>query len=152
MSSLEVKSTKVLGDCLLVAAFVSYGGPLSPLGDRHSLIDGWMRSLQSHNIPFSNYFNPLEFLSTQELTEYEIANTQKYNFSYNFSTFCSTFVEICDLDSATMQNLLLVFRSVRAPLCIDPQQQVFKRMTIIEYQRSREHIEIEHGKILNNNP
>jgi hypothetical protein len=75
MSSLEVKSTKVLGDCLLVSAFVSYGGPLSPLGDRHGLIDGWMRSLQSHNIPFSNYFNPLEFLSTQALTEYEIANT-----------------------------------------------------------------------------
>jgi hypothetical protein len=69
MSSLEVKSTKVLGDCLLVAAFVSYGGPLSPLGDRQCLIDGWMRSLQSHNIPFSNYFNPLEFLSTQALTK-----------------------------------------------------------------------------------
>jgi hypothetical protein len=69
MSGLEVKSTKLLGDCLLVAAFVSYGGPLSPLGDRQSLIDGWMRSLQSHNIPFSNYFNPHEFLSTQALTE-----------------------------------------------------------------------------------
>jgi len=66
VSALEEKLTKLLGDCFLVSAFVSYGGPLSPLGDRQNLIDSWTRSLQSHNIPFSNYFKPEEFLATQK--------------------------------------------------------------------------------------
>ncbi|CAB3359526.1 Hypothetical predicted protein [Cloeon dipterum] len=104
MEQSREEASKLIGDCLLTAAFVSYCGPLSPLGPRKDLVQNWARNLTTINILHSDNFTPEKYLDLRDIRE-------------------NRFVEWDEMDDATLHNFLLVFCAVRAPLCIDPQQQ-----------------------------
>uniref|UniRef100_A0A8C5JCI3 Dynein-1, subspecies f n=1 Tax=Junco hyemalis TaxID=40217 RepID=A0A8C5JCI3_JUNHY len=101
---LEARKTKLLGDCLLAAAFLCYVGAFS-WEFRHEMIyQVWHEDIVSREIPVSHPFK-LEGLLTDEV---------------EVSRWVS---EGLPPDELSVQNGILTTYSSRFPLCIDPQQQ-----------------------------
>ncbi|XP_074410515.1 dynein axonemal heavy chain 10 isoform X7 [Zonotrichia albicollis] len=101
---LEAKKAKLLGDCLLAAAFLCYVGAFS-WEFRHEMIyQVWHEDIVSREIPVSHPFK-LEALLTDEV---------------EVSRWVS---EGLPPDELSVQNGILTTYSSRFPLCIDPQQQ-----------------------------
>ncbi|XP_059474609.1 dynein axonemal heavy chain 10-like [Neocloeon triangulifer] len=112
VNELEAEKRNLLGDCLLTSAFLSYAGPLSGVGPRKDAIEEWRRSLATLNIPFSPRFSPSKLLphASRKLS----------------------FLGLEDADEATQLNCLLVFAAIRAPLCVDTQQQAADWVKTVE--------------------
>ncbi|XP_009082982.1 PREDICTED: dynein heavy chain 10, axonemal, partial [Acanthisitta chloris] len=100
----EIRKVKLLGDCLLSAAFLSYEGAFS-WDFRHEMIYGvWQEDILSRDIPVSQPFR-LEKLLTDEV---EVSRWVSQGLPP---------------DELSIQNGILTTYASRFPLCIDPQQQ-----------------------------
>ncbi|VEL20998.1 unnamed protein product [Protopolystoma xenopodis] len=104
LTGLQARHTRLPGDCLLGAAFLSYVGAFS-WEFRHTMLhDDWLADLLERNIPVSQPFRLEEVLSH----EVELAHWTS---------------EGLPPDELSLQNGMLTTRCSRFPLCIDPQQQ-----------------------------
>ncbi|XP_038008579.1 dynein heavy chain 10, axonemal [Motacilla alba alba] len=101
---LEIRKVKLLGDCLLAAAFLCYVGAFSWEFRHEMLYRMWQEDILSREIPVSHPFK-LESLLTDEV---------------EVSRWVS---EGLPPDELSVQNGILTTYSSRFPLCIDPQQQ-----------------------------
>lgn len=59
---LDDQYEKLIGDCILSAAFMSYCGPF-PSEYRDSLIGNWVSTVEYHNIPASKGFDFSDFMA-----------------------------------------------------------------------------------------
>ncbi|KAG5459929.1 MAG: ATP-binding dynein motor region D5-domain-containing protein, partial [Olpidium bornovanus] len=104
LEALQNERVQLLGDCLLVSAFLSYTGAFN-WEFRHELIYGnWMVDLRARKIPMSENFKVEKLLATE----------------VEMSKWAS---EGLPADELSIQNGILTTKGSRFPLCIDPQQQ-----------------------------
>ncbi|XP_058707745.1 dynein axonemal heavy chain 10 [Poecile atricapillus] len=101
---LEIRKVKLLGDCLLAAAFLCYVGAFSWEFRHEMLYQVWQEDIVSREIPVSHPFK-LESLLTNEV---EVSRWVSQGLPP---------------DELSVQNGILTTYSSRFPLCIDPQQQ-----------------------------
>uniref|UniRef100_A0A8C0ZLW2 AAA+ ATPase domain-containing protein n=1 Tax=Castor canadensis TaxID=51338 RepID=A0A8C0ZLW2_CASCN len=104
LDELMNRRVKLLGDCLLCAAFLSYEGAFT-WEFRHQMINEvWQEDILERDIPLSQPFR-LENLLTDDV---EISRWGSQGLPP---------------DELSVQNGILTTRASRFPLCIDPQQQ-----------------------------
>eukprot|EP00434_Breviolum_minutum_P025657 symbB.v1.2.022672.t1/scaffold1992.1/size93445/3 len=96
----EVKK-RLVGDCLLNAAFVSYAGPFNHEFRKEMVYVDWQERLKTKTEDFK-----IETLLTSDV---EVASWSGHGLPTD---------ELC------VQNGILVTRSARWPLCVDPQMQI----------------------------
>lgn len=105
LDELKQKRIRLLGDCLLSSAFLSYVGAFS-WDFRHRMIqEDWQTDVVERKIPLSQPFR-LESMLTNDV---------------EISRWTS---ESLPPDELSIQNGILTTQASRYPLCIDPQQQV----------------------------
>ncbi|XP_051888343.1 dynein axonemal heavy chain 10 [Pristis pectinata] len=107
LEDLKVRRVKLLGDCLICAAFLSYEGAFSSEFRHEMIYDKWQGDVLQHEIPLSQPFR-LESILTDEV---EISRWGS---------------EGLPPDELSVQNGILTTQASRFPLCIDPQQQALK--------------------------
>ncbi|KFP31699.1 Dynein heavy chain 10, axonemal, partial [Colius striatus] len=100
----EIRKVKLLGDCLLCAAFLSYEGAFNWEFRNEMIYQVWQTDILSREIPLSQPFR-LESLLT---TEVEVSRWVSQGLPP---------------DELSIQNGILTTYGSRFPLCIDPQQQ-----------------------------
>lgn len=104
LEELSSKRRRLMGDCLLCAAFLSYLGAFT-FDFRHQLLEQtWVKDIVSKGVPATTPFR-IETLLTDEV---EISKWT---------------AEGLPADELSIQNGILTTRASRFPLCIDPQQQ-----------------------------
>lgn len=106
LEGLKQQRIRLLGDCLLSAAFLSYVGAFSWDFRRSMIVDDWQKDIIEKKIPISQPFK-LESMLTNDV---------------EISKWTS---ESLPPDDLSIQNGILTTRATRYPLCIDPQQQAF---------------------------
>ncbi|XP_058491324.1 dynein axonemal heavy chain 10 [Solea solea] len=104
LEELKQKRVRLLGDCLIAAAFLSYEGAFSWDFRNEMVYQVWIKDVQERGIPLSQPFK-VETLLTDEV---EISRWGS---------------EGLPPDELSIQNGILTTRGSRFPLCIDPQQQ-----------------------------
>ncbi|KFO71450.1 Dynein heavy chain 10, axonemal, partial [Cuculus canorus] len=104
LEDFEIQKVKLLGDCLLCAAFLSYGGAFNWEFRNEMIYQVWQEDILSREIPLSQPFR-LENLLTNEVES---------------SRWVS---QGLPPDELSVQNGILTMYASRFPLCIDPQQQ-----------------------------
>ncbi|KAM6052185.1 dynein axonemal heavy chain 10 [Chlamydotis macqueenii] len=100
----EIQKVKLLGDCLLCAAFLSYEGAFSWEFRNEMIYQAWQEDILSREIPLSQPFR-LESLLTNEV---EVSRWVSQGLPP---------------DELSVQNGILTTYTSRFPLCIDPQEQ-----------------------------
>jgi dynein heavy chain len=106
LEELKQKRIRLLGDCLVSAAFLSYVGAFS-WDFRHEMLqNNWQVDVMEKKIPLSQPFK-LENMLTNDV---------------EISKWTS---ESLPPDELSIQNGILTSQATRYPLCIDPQQQAF---------------------------
>ncbi|NWH62016.1 DYH10 protein, partial [Geococcyx californianus] len=100
----ETQKVKLLGDCLLCAAFLSYEGAFNWDFRNEMIYQVWQEDILSREIPLSQPFR-LESLLTNEV---EVSRWVSQGLPP---------------DELSVQNGILTMYASRFPLCIDPQQQ-----------------------------
>ncbi|CAG9323486.1 unnamed protein product [Blepharisma stoltei] len=100
---LTEKLRNILGDIYLSAACINYYGPFSGLY-RNKLVSFWMSKCAELGIPFSSNFDLQEVMGDPLVIR-----------EWNIATLPTDSVSVC--------NAILVTRSERWPLMIDPQEQ-----------------------------
>uniref|UniRef100_A0A8C3JB17 Dynein axonemal heavy chain 10 n=1 Tax=Calidris pygmaea TaxID=425635 RepID=A0A8C3JB17_9CHAR len=100
----EIRKVKLLGDCLLCAAFLSYEGAFNWEFRNEMIYQVWQEDILSREIPLSQPFS-LESLLTNEV---EVSRWVSQGLPP---------------DELSVQNGILTTYASRFPLCIDPQQQ-----------------------------
>uniref|UniRef100_A0A3Q1G9E8 Dynein axonemal heavy chain 10 n=1 Tax=Acanthochromis polyacanthus TaxID=80966 RepID=A0A3Q1G9E8_9TELE len=103
LDELKQRRVRLLGDCLICAAFLSYEGAFSWDFRNEMVYQAWVQDVQKRGIPLSQPFK-VENLLTDEV---EI----------------SWGSEGLPPDELSVQNGILTTRGSRFPMCIDPQQQ-----------------------------
>ncbi|KAK0163654.1 hypothetical protein PV327_007315 [Microctonus hyperodae] len=106
LQSLRDDYKLIIGNCLLSASFISYIGPFSYEFRNEMIYDKWQKNILDKNIPISQPYR----IENQLTNDVEIS---KWN------------SEGLPSDELSIQNGILTMRSLRFPLCIDPQQQAF---------------------------
>ncbi|CAL8343019.1 unnamed protein product [Lota lota] len=101
---LKQRRVRLLGDCLVAAAFLSYEGAFSWDFRNEMVYQVWEKDVLERGIPFSQPFR-VEVLLTDEV---EISRWGS---------------EGLPPDELSVQNGILTTRASRFPMCIDPQQQ-----------------------------
>ena len=96
--------SRLVGDCLLAAAFLSYTGAFTFDYRRRMIYDDWLPDCQRRNIPLTTPYR-LEALLTSEVEVSKWAS------------------EGLPADELSIQNGMLTTKSTKFPLCIDPQMQ-----------------------------
>lgn len=104
LEGLKQRRVRLLGDCLLAAAFLSYEGAFSWDFRNEMVYQKWVKDVQERGIPLSQPFK-VENLLTDEV---EISRWGS---------------EGLPPDELSVQNGILTTRGSRFPMCIDPQQQ-----------------------------
>uniref|UniRef100_A0A3Q3E3F5 Dynein axonemal heavy chain 10 n=1 Tax=Labrus bergylta TaxID=56723 RepID=A0A3Q3E3F5_9LABR len=104
LEELKQRRVRLLGDCLISAAFLSYEGAFSWDFRNEMVYEVWVKDVQERGIPLSQPFR-IESLLTDEV---EISKWGS---------------EGLPPDELSVQNGILTTRGCRFPLCIDPQQQ-----------------------------
>ncbi|XP_009299843.1 dynein axonemal heavy chain 10 [Danio rerio] len=104
LEELKQRRVRLLGDCLICAAFLSYEGAFSWDFRNEMVYKVWQADVLERGIPLSQPFR-IENLLTDEV---EISRWGS---------------EGLPPDELSVQNGILTTRSSRFPLCIDPQQQ-----------------------------
>jgi dynein heavy chain len=102
--ALEEKFTKLPGDCLISAAFLSYNGPFTSEYRDHLIEELWLPLVRKKQIPLSPDYSFTGFMAKP--TEVREWNLQKL-----------------PTDKFSVENGILTVRNERWPLCIDPQSQ-----------------------------
>ncbi|XP_010291294.1 PREDICTED: dynein heavy chain 10, axonemal, partial [Phaethon lepturus] len=103
----EIRKVKLLGDCLLCAAFLSYEGAFNWEFRNEMIYQVWQEDILSREIPLSQPFR-LESLLTNEV---EVSRWVSQGLPP---------------DELSIQNGILTMYASRFPLCIDPQQQALQ--------------------------
>ena len=98
---------RLVGDCLIAAAFLSYTGAFTFDYRRRMVYDDWLVDVQSKGLPMTSPFR-LESLLTSEV---------------EISKWAS---EGLPADELSIQNGMLTTKSSKFPLCIDPQMQAYR--------------------------
>ena len=106
LEDLKKQRVRLLGDCLISAAFLSYLGAFSWEFRHEMLVNNWQVDVYEKKIPFSQPFK-LESMLTNDV---------------EISKWTS---ESLPPDELSIQNGILTNQATRYPLCIDPQQQAF---------------------------
>ena len=96
---------RLVGDCLLNAGFVSYAGPFNHEFRKEMVYVDWQERLKAKGIDKTEDFK-IETLLTSDV---EVASWSGHGLPTD---------ELC------VQNGILVTRSARWPLCVDPQMQI----------------------------
>ncbi|XP_031448519.1 dynein heavy chain 10, axonemal isoform X3 [Phasianus colchicus] len=104
LEDLKMRKVKLLGDCLLCAAFLSYEGAFNWEFRNEMIYQEWQEDILSREIPLSQPFR-LESLLTNEV---EVSRWVSQGLPP---------------DELSVQNGILTTYASRFPLCIDPQQQ-----------------------------
>ncbi|XP_066511362.1 dynein axonemal heavy chain 10-like isoform X1 [Hoplias malabaricus] len=104
LQELKKRRVRLLGDCLISAAFLSYEGAFSWDFRNEMVYEVWQRDVLERGIPLSQPFR-IESLLTDEV---EISRWGS---------------EGLPPDELSVQNGILTTRASRFPMCIDPQQQ-----------------------------
>ncbi|XP_061673976.1 dynein axonemal heavy chain 10-like [Syngnathoides biaculeatus] len=104
LEELKQRRVRLLGDCLLSAAFLSYEGAFSWDFRNEMVYQTWVEDVQERSIPLSQPFK-VDNLLTDEV---EISRWGS---------------EGLPPDELSVQNGILTTRGSRFPMCIDPQQQ-----------------------------
>ncbi|KAI7812536.1 putative dynein heavy chain 10 [Triplophysa rosa] len=104
LDELKQKRVRLLGDCLICSAFLSYEGAFSWDFRNEMVYEVWQKDVLERGIPLSRPFR-IENLLTDEV---EISRWGS---------------EGLPPDELSVQNGILTTRASRFPLCIDPQQQ-----------------------------
>ncbi|KAG8456021.1 hypothetical protein GDO86_001999 [Hymenochirus boettgeri] len=104
LEELKVRRVKLLGDCLLCSAFLSYEGAFNWDFRKDMVYTEWQKDILDREIPLSQPFR-VESLLTDDV---EISRWGS---------------EGLPPDELSIQNGILTTRASRFPLCIDPQQQ-----------------------------
>ncbi|KAI4888942.1 hypothetical protein NFI96_027441 [Prochilodus magdalenae] len=104
LEELKKRRVRLLGDCLICAAFLSYEGAFSWDFRNEMVYEVWRKDVLERGIPLSQPFR-LESLLTDEV---EISRWGS---------------EGLPPDELSVQNGILTTRASRFPMCIDPQQQ-----------------------------
>ena len=104
VAKLNGQMTRLIGDCLLAASFLSYLGPFTFDYRKRLLEEDWCKDIESRSVPVSKPFSLEELLITE-------ATVQKWS------------AEGLPSDTHSVFNGILTTRCSRFPLCIDPQQQ-----------------------------
>ncbi|XP_075256614.1 dynein axonemal heavy chain 10-like [Convolutriloba macropyga] len=104
LAELKIKRVKLMGDCLLGAAFLSYLGAFSVDFRMEAFEKDWQQKMKEAEIPMTEPFK-LEELLTDDV---EIS---KWN------------SEGLPPDELSIQNGILTTQASRFPYCIDPQEQ-----------------------------
>eukprot|EP00731_Ephydatia_muelleri_P035324 Em0114g8a len=104
LEDLKEKRVRLLGDCLLSSAFLSYVGAFSWEFRHNMLKENWLKDIQGKKIPLSqpsgwNLCSPMTLRSASGPSE------------------------SLPPDELSIQNGILTTQASRFPLCIDPQQQ-----------------------------
>eukprot|EP00048_Salpingoeca_helianthica_P012901 m.192885 g.192885 ORF g.192885 m.192885 type:complete len:4604 (+) comp15437_c5_seq116:137-13948(+) len=107
LDRLKERRVKLVGDCLLGSAFLSYLGAFTYEFRREMLQEDWLKDLQKRTVPVSEPFD-LALLLTNEV---------------EISKWTS---EGLPPDELSIQNGMLTTRAKNFPLCIDPQQQALQ--------------------------
>lgn len=114
IDAFEKRSTDLPGDVLVACAFLSYSGPFNS-SYRVTLMEQWISIVHMSEVPISHDFLPSSFLcSDSEIRNWNLQGLPKDNFS--------------------TENAIIVKRSNRWPLLIDPQQQGNKWIRALEGQ------------------
>ncbi|XP_071455007.1 dynein axonemal heavy chain 2 [Hetaerina americana] len=100
------------GDCLLATAFVAYMGPFVSVY-REELMRSWIANVKKLNIPHSPEYSLINFFE-------DPATIREWNFQGLPS------------DDFSIENGIIVNRSYRSPLIIDPQSQALKWVRTME--------------------
>ena len=106
LEDLKQQRVRLLGDCLLSSAFLSYVGAFSWDFRYEMLMEDWLKDVVERKIPLSQPFK-LESMLTNDV---------------EISKWTS---ESLPPDELSIQNGILTTQASRYPLCIDPQQQAF---------------------------
>ncbi|XP_030648846.1 dynein heavy chain 10, axonemal [Chanos chanos] len=104
LEELKQRRIRLLGDCLICAAFLSYEGAFSWDFRNEMVYEVWQKDVLERGIPLSQPFR-IESLLTDEV---EISKWGS---------------EGLPPDELSVQNGMLTTRASRFPMCIDPQQQ-----------------------------
>ncbi|NXD07257.1 DYH10 protein, partial [Nothocercus nigrocapillus] len=104
LEEFKIRKVKLLGDCLLCAAFLSYEGAFNWEFRNEMVYQVWQEDILSRKIPLSQPFR-LESLLTNEV---EVSRWVSQGLPP---------------DELSVQNGILTTYASRFPLCIDPQQQ-----------------------------
>nr|XP_026696380.1 dynein heavy chain 10, axonemal isoform X1 [Ciona intestinalis]XP_026696381.1 dynein heavy chain 10, axonemal isoform X2 [Ciona intestinalis] len=104
LEELKKRRIRLLGDCLISSAFLSYEGAFSWEFRNSMVYEDWVKDVTQRKIPLSDPFK-LESLLTDEV---EISKWGS---------------EGLPPDELSIQNGILTTRASRFPLCIDPQEQ-----------------------------
>uniref|UniRef100_H2ZL82 Uncharacterized protein n=1 Tax=Ciona savignyi TaxID=51511 RepID=H2ZL82_CIOSA len=104
LQELKERRVRLLGDCLISSAFLSYEGAFSWEFRNSMVYEDWVKNVAQRKIPLSDPFR-LESLLTDEV---EISKWGS---------------EGLPPDELSIQNGILTTRASRFPLCIDPQEQ-----------------------------
>ncbi|CAJ1068269.1 LOW QUALITY PROTEIN: dynein heavy chain 10%2C axonemal [Xyrichtys novacula] len=104
LEELRQRRVRLLGDCLISAAFLSYEGAFSWVFRNEMVYQVWVKDVQERGVPLSQPFR-IENLLTDEV---EISRWGS---------------EGLPPDELSVQNGILTTRGSRFPMCIDPQQQ-----------------------------
>ncbi|XP_036382121.1 dynein heavy chain 10, axonemal [Megalops cyprinoides] len=104
LEELKQRRVRLLGDCLVCAAFLSYEGAFSWEFRNEMVYEVWQQDVLNRGIPLSQPFR-VESLLTDEV---EISRWGS---------------EGLPPDELSVQNGILTTRASRFPMCIDPQQQ-----------------------------
>jgi dynein heavy chain len=101
---LKERRIQLLGDCLLLASFLSYTGAFNWELRNEMLYNTWMVDLQVKQVPLSSAFKVQKILASDvELSKWA--------------------QEGLPADELSIQNGIITTKASRFPLCIDPQQQ-----------------------------
>ncbi|RUS75419.1 hypothetical protein EGW08_016830, partial [Elysia chlorotica] len=136
LAELQRRKLRLLGDCMIGAAFLSYVGAFSYEFRRELLHEVWVKDLLEREVPLSQPFRIEELLTTdveirhevwvKDLLEREVPLSQPFR----IEELLTTDVEISKWsseglppDELSIQNGILTLGASRFPLCIDPQQQ-----------------------------
>ncbi|XP_076453104.1 dynein axonemal heavy chain 10-like [Babylonia areolata] len=107
LEELKKKRVRLLGDCLVSSAFLSYVGAFSWEFRKDLVYEDWVSDLKNREVPMSDPYR-IEDLLTNDV---------------EISKWTS---EGLPPDELSIQNGILTTRASRFPLCIDPQQQALK--------------------------
>ncbi|CAD5121743.1 DgyrCDS10220 [Dimorphilus gyrociliatus] len=103
---LQDQRDKLIGDCLLSAAFLSYSSPFNPEFRQKLMKDIWINDLTKNGILYSKDFTVQNFLTNDVEVSHWIS-------------------EGLPSDELSIENGILATKSSKFSLCIDPQQQAY---------------------------
>ncbi|KAJ1502678.1 Dynein heavy chain 10, axonemal [Coelomomyces lativittatus] len=104
LKTLQEERDQLIGNCLLISAFMSYTGAFNWEFRDHLINAKWIQDLSSLGVPLTKQFTVDKLMTT----------------GVELSKWAS---EGLPADDLSIQNGILTTKSKRYPLCIDPQQQ-----------------------------